>query len=286
MITILEAIKLSTEYLEKKNVESPRTNAEILLSEILKVKRLDLYLSFDKPLNETELVTYREFIKKRGLRIPLQYIIGYVDFFGLKIKVNENVLIPRPETELLVEKIIEETTDNVGLQVLDIGSGSGNISLAVAKNLSDSFITAIEISKQALNLSKENADNNLVKNVKFICKDIFDDDVISLGKFDIIVSNPPYVSINEYQTLEPELKNYEPKIALTDNEDGLKFYKRIALVSKSILNLDGKIFLELGKGQYPLVKDIFTSTGFNKVRVFKDYQGIDRIFLGELNWEH
>lgn len=282
MITILEAIKLSTEYLDKKNVESPRANAEILLSEILKVKRLDLYLSFDKPLTDSEINLYREAIKKRGMRIPLQYIVGQVDFYGLKIMVNENVLIPRPETELLVEKIIGEVKNKSELKILDIGSGSGNISLALAKNISDSFVQGIDISPEAVNIANENAKINLISNVNFSQKDIFEDEIISFGKFDIIVSNPPYVSISDYQNLEPELKNYEPKIALTDDDDGLRFYRRIALLLKHLLNSNGKLFLELGAGQFQTIKEIFISSGIQNIKVFKDYQGIDRIFFGEL----
>ena len=135
MITVLEVIKLSTEYLQKKGVEAPRANAEILLAEILKCKRLELYLSFDKPLAENEVQIYREAIRKRGLRIPLQYIVGNVEFYGLKLIVNESVLIPRPETELLVEKIINESDKSASLKILDIGVGSGNISLSILKNL-------------------------------------------------------------------------------------------------------------------------------------------------------
>ncbi len=282
MITILEAIKLSTEYLDKKNVESPRANAEILLSEILKVKRLDLYLSFDKPLSENEINLYRDYIKKRGMRIPLQYIVGQVDFYGLKIMVNENVLIPRPETELLVEKIIDELKNKSVLKILDIGSGSGNISLALAKNISDSFVQGIDISSEAINIANENAKINLISNVNFLQKDIFDDEIFSFGKFDLVVSNPPYVSISDYQNLEPELKNYEPKVALTDDDDGFKFYRRIALLLKHLLNSNGKLFLELGAGQFQTVKEIFISSGLQNINVFKDYQGIDRIFFGEL----
>ena len=146
MITVLDVIKLSTDSLQKKGVEAPRANAEILLAEILKCKRLELYLSFDKPLAENEVQIYREAIRKRGLRIPLQYIVGNVEFYGLKLIVNENVLIPRPETELLVEKIINESVKSESLKILDIGVGSGNISLSILKNLPNTNVVAIDIS--------------------------------------------------------------------------------------------------------------------------------------------
>ncbi|MDP2363927.1 MAG: peptide chain release factor N(5)-glutamine methyltransferase, partial [Ignavibacteria bacterium] len=217
MITVLEAIKLSTEYLDKKNVESPRANAEILLAEVLNCKRLELYLSFDKPLGEDELSGYREFIKKRGMRIPLQYIIGYVDFYGLKLIVNQNVLIPRPETELLVEKIINNFSSDPSkenIRILDIGSGSGNISIAISRNIINSNVLGIDISEKALEVAKQNAENNFVQNnIEFKKFDIKIDDITELGKFDLIVSNPPYVSSSDFQNLEPELKVYEPREA-------------------------------------------------------------------------
>jgi release factor glutamine methyltransferase len=283
MITVLEVIKLSTEYLQKKGVESPRANAEILLAEILKCKRLELYLSFDKPLAENEVQIYREVIRKRGLRIPLQYIVGNVEFYGLKLIVNEQVLIPRPETELLVEKIINESDKSANLKILDIGSGSGNISLSISKNLQNSKVIGIDLSERALEVAKLNAElNTLQERVEFRLFDIMKDDLNSLGKYDLIVSNPPYVSENDYQNLEPELKNYEPKIALSDNSNGVSFYKRIIEVSDQILNKPGKIYFELGIGQSKQVQNLFEQKGFNKITITKDYSGIDRIICGEL----
>lgn len=278
MITVLEVIKLSTEYLQKKGVEAPRANAEILLAEILKCKRLELYLSFDKPLAENEVQNYREAIRKRGLRIPLQYIVGNVEFYGLKLIVNENVLIPRPETELLVEKIINESVKSASLKILDIGVGSGNISLSILKNLPNTNVVAIDISVSALQVAKQNAElNSLQDRIELKHFDIMKDDLNSLGKFDLIVSNPPYVSVNDFESLEPELKVHEPRIALTDNSNGISFYKRIIEVSDQILDKHGKIYFELGMGQSMQVKNLFEQNGFNNILMTKDYSGIDRI---------
>jgi release factor glutamine methyltransferase len=283
MITVLEVIKLSTEYLQKKGVESPRVNAEILLAEILKCKRLDLYLAFDKPLAEKELSDYREAIRKRGLRIPLQYIIGNVEFYGLKLLVNESVLIPRPETELLVENIINESNKSVNIRVLDIGVGSGNISLSILKNISNANVVAIDISELALQVAKKNAElNSLQDRIYFKLCNIMNDSLNDLGKFDIIISNPPYVSENDYETLEPELKMYEPKIALTDNSNGISFYKKIIEVSDKILKKPGKLFFELGMGQSMQVKTLFEQKGYSNISISKDYSGTDRIISGEL----
>jgi release factor glutamine methyltransferase len=282
MITVLESIKLSTEYLEKKGVESPRANAEILLADILKCKRLELYLTFDKPLADGEVIKYREFIKKRGMRIPLQYIIGSVDFFGLKLIVNPNVLIPRPETELLVEKIIEDNKTSTQLRVLDIGVGSGNISLSLLKNL-NCKVVAIDISESALEVAKQNAANNsLLENLELKLLDILKDDINQLNKFDIIVSNPPYVSYVDYELLEPELKVHEPKVALTDYANGLSFFKYIISISKNLLNQSGKIYFEIGFAQSIYVKEYLEFEKYINIQIKKDYAGIDRIICGEI----
>ena len=283
MITVLEVIKLSTAYLEKKGVESPRANAEILLAEILKCKRLELYLAFDKPLAENEVQDYREAIRKRGLRIPLQYIVGTVEFYGLKLIVNENVLIPRPETELLVEQIINETNKNIELKILDIGVGSGNISLSLLKNLPNIKVAAIDISEKALQVAKQNAEINLLQErIDLKLFDIFNSDLNLLGKFELIVSNPPYVSEKDFETLEPELKVSEPRIALTDSGDGITFYNKIILSSKILLNNGGKLYFEIGKDQQKRIFNLMEDAGFTNIKITKDYSGIERIICGEL----
>ena len=282
MITVLDVIKLSTEYLSKKNIESPRANAEILLAEVLKCKRLGLYLSFDKPLNEQELNEYRELLRKRSTRIPLQYLLGQTDFYGLNLFVDENVLIPRPETELLVETILKNHDLTIELKILDIGSGSGNISIALAKNLPKSLITGIDISEKAIKVSLKNKERNNLDNVDFLIFDIVKDDITKLGKFDLIVSNPPYVSKDDYELLEPELKLYEPEDALTDGSDGTTFYKEIISKSQKLLNKPGYIYFELGKGLYEIVNQQMSENKFSNIKIIKDYSGIERIISGEM----
>ena len=283
MITVLEAIKLSTEYLDKKGVELPRANAEILLAEILKCKRLELYLSFEKPLNEKELNQYREFIRQRGSRIPLQYITGHVEFFGMEFIVNHNVLIPRPETELLVEKIILENNKSTEFRILDIGIGSGNISVVLAKHLPNARVTGIDISESAINTAKQNAGLNLITdNLEIIRFDIFNDDLSQLNKYDIIVSNPPYISQEDYKELEPELKFHEPRIALTDGNNGFTFYKKIVNSAAQLLYPGGKIYFEVGKDQHAKIFKILLENNFRNVHFLKDYSGIERIIYGEL----
>lgn len=283
MITVLEALNLSTEYLNKKGIESARLNAELMLAQILNCKRLELYLMFDRPLDESELQQYRNYLSRRGNREPLQYILGEVEFYNIKLKVNNNVLIPRPETELLVEKIINDYSSKNELRFLDIGVGSGNISIALLKNIPQAHATAIDISEEALALAKENSVINDVQQRMELKKfDILNDDIKSLGRFDLIISNPPYVSADDFEKLEPELKVYEPKIALTDFYNGLTFYRKIVDMSHSLLNNEGRIYFELGKGQSEEVKKMLNEKGFENVKVIKDYQGIDRIIFGEI----
>jgi release factor glutamine methyltransferase len=283
MLTVLEAINRSTEFLEKKNIESPRTNAEHLLAHVLKCKRLDLYLAFDRPLKEDETNIYREFIVRRGKTEPLQYIVGSVEFFGLEFKVNPSVLIPRPETELLIEKILESVNKEDSLKILDIGTGSGNIAVSLAKNLSNSTLTAIDISEDAIEVAEENSElNNINGQISFYKIDFVNEQGFNESNFDLIVSNPPYVSINDYSELSPELKDHEPKIALTDNKDGLNFYSEISKKAQTLLNKNGKLFFEVGMGQAEEVKTILIQNSFSDIEIFKDYSNIERVVKGVL----
>ncbi len=281
MLTVLESLKLSTDFLEKKGIESPRLNAELLLSEILKCKRLDLYLKFDQPLKENEVDIYREWIARRGKFEPLQYIIGNVEFYGLPFKVTPDVLIPRPETEILVEEVIKFCKNKIGLKILDIGTGSGNIPIALAKNLNAAEVTTIDISEKALSIARENAAaNGVEEKIHFITEDV--KNYLNGYQFDILVSNPPYVSKEEYPILQNEIRNYEPIAAVTDSNDGLDFYRTIAERAKVLLKNNGKIFLEVGKDQAKLVAAIIEQNGFINIYFVKDYQQIDRVVVGEL----
>lgn len=288
MLTVLESINLSTEYLEKKGIDSARTNAELLLASILKCKRLDLYMSFNRPLSEDEKSKYREFISRRGTFEPLQYIVGDVEFYGIKLKVNNSVLIPRQETEILIEEIINAVNHERVIRILDIGSGSGNIALALAKNLPNAEVFGIDISEEAVQLAKNNAELlDLSTQVKFNKLDIFDFNISEVkDKFDIIVSNPPYVSMEEYKSLQKEIIEHEPSVAVTDNSDGYKFYEYITKISKVLLKDDGNLFYEIGLGQADKVINIMQQNGFSDIKVKKDYAEIDRVISGINNCEH
>jgi release factor glutamine methyltransferase len=283
MITVLESIKLSTDYLTGKGIESPRTNAELLLADIIGCKRLDLYLLFDRPLSEIELQRYREYIKRRGNFEPLQYILGKVEFYGLELKVNQSVLIPRPETELLVENIINQFLKKKYVMILDVGCGSGNISIALSVSLETVNIITTDICQEALQLAKENAERHNVSNrIKFINHNILKDDFNNFPMFDIIVSNPPYVSKENFSSLQREIKDFEPRTAVTDESDGYTFYKAIAVRASTKLLANGKLFFEIAQGQSDEVRKIMEQNHFINITVIKDYQNIERIVYGEL----
>jgi len=284
MLTVLESLNLSTDYLQKLGIESPRINAELLLASILNCKRLDLYLAFDKPLSEEELEKYRNFIKRRGKFEPLQYITGSVEFYGIEIKVNPSVLIPRAETEILIDAVIEQVKTKEEITILDIGCGSGNVAIALAANIPNCKVFGTDISKDALKISMENAEIVGVKNkTEFHLKDILSDDFSELPKMDIIVSNPPYVSEEKFAALRNEIKYFEPNIAVTDFSDGYKFYKAISERAKQLLKPGSKIFFELSENQHIKVKEIMEANGLKNIRINKDYLNIERVIYGVLS---
>lgn len=279
-MTVLEAIKLSTEFFEKKGIKEARINAELLLAHILKCKRLALYLSFDKPLKEEEVTLYREYLKRRAKYEPLQYITGEVEFYGLPFQVREGVLIPRPDTEILAETVLSSFEKNNILKFLDIGTGSGILAVVLAKNFPEATIEAMDKSAAALSIARENAAINSVEGkIRFFEGNILADGIPD-ESYDVIVSNPPYIAYDEYKTLLPEVLEFEPKEALTDGEDGYTFYRVISERAQKILKPSGMLFFEAGKGQYEEIIKIMESTGFSDIAVKKDYQQIERVIYG------
>ena len=281
MLTVLQVLNKSTEYLEIKGIESPRMNSELLLADILKCKRLELYLMYDRPLTEIELTKYREYLKRRSTFEPTQYIIGTVEFYGLEFNVSPAVLIPRPETEILVETVINSVNKEDAFQIMDIGSGSGNISIAIAVNLPNANVTGIEISESAITIAKENLNKfDCGERVSFLMFDVLSVSKSELPDIDIIVSNPPYVSKEDYGKVQKEILNYEPDIAVTDFYDGFKFYRKIISLATQILKPNGKIFLEIAQGQSKKINGIMRENNLKDISVVQDYQKIDRVIYG------
>ncbi|GAB1441348.1 peptide chain release factor N(5)-glutamine methyltransferase [Ignavibacteriales bacterium] len=284
MPTVLEILDKSTKFLDEKGIESPRLNADLLMAHVLSCKRLDLYMMFDRPLKEPELESYRECIRRRIKYEPLQYIVGNVEFFGLKLEVDSSVLIPRQETELLVDIIIQENKDRSGLKILDIGTGSGNIAISLAKMLPEAEVTSIDVSEASIETAKKNATLNSANNITFKVSDVIDffnyQDGNDSGQFDLIISNPPYVSNSDYLKVQEEILKYEPSIAVTDFADGYKFHSEI--ISNSLTNLkqNGKVYLEMALGQDETLSEMMVSAGYSCIEVFRDHNKIKRFIRG------
>lgn len=273
--SILDLLKASERALREKGIDNPRLNAELLLADTLKTERINLYLDFEKPLKEQEVSAYRDKIKRRIKHEPFQYIRGYTEFFGMRFKVTPSVLIPRQETELLVEKSIEIISLLDNPNVLEIGTGSGCIAVSVASKTT-CHIDAIDISDGILSVAKENAERNGTSAaISFINKNIFKD-FPGLEGYDVIISNPPYIASDVIDSLDEELKEYEPIEALTDNADGLTFYRKIfELAEKTTRPLT--ILMEIGDGKKEEVEKLVNDAGFSDYEFHKDLMNIYRL---------
>lgn len=274
---IIDLVNWGNEYFHSKGFENPRKEIEWLLCDLLSLSRVELYLHFEKLVNQKSLHNLRRWIKRRLKGEPLQYVTGKTEFFDSTILLHTSALIPRPETERLVEITIDLAKKNQTESILDIGTGTGCIAIALALKLKNCAIEAVDSSREALDLAKKNTKlNNVVENITFKKLDILNDTICN--KYDIVVSNPPYVSKQDYEVLPKEIKNYEPKDALTDMDDGLKFYRRFAEIGKQIVNQDGYMVIELGGDAHAQkIKQLFERNNFKEISLFKDYNGGFRV---------
>ena len=276
---IIQLIEWTSNYFNKHGIESYRLKTELLLSHLLNCTRLNLYRDFDKPLTDSELSQFKMLIKRVLNHEPLQMIIGKVSFVNIEVFVDSSSIVPRPETEFLTAMIIAELKNGKNLKILDIGTGSGCIALSIAKAFPNAEITAVDISASAIRLAEKNMLHNDIKNVTFYNCDVSDDCIE--GQYDIIVSNPPYIEFEEYEKLEKEVKNWEPANALTDNGDGLSFYRRFAEVFPRLLSKHGKFYLEIGWGQSEAIKEIFSKHTFT-INITTDANDIPRYVRGKI----
>ncbi|WP_319370218.1 peptide chain release factor N(5)-glutamine methyltransferase [uncultured Ilyobacter sp.] len=276
----LQLLSQSVDYIEKNGVENPKLEAEYIFSHVLKTNRLTLTLDFTRKITEEEKKLIKEIIIKRAKdKKPLQYIFGEEEFFGYKFKVDERVLIPRPETELLVEQCVSMMSDIKTPFILDIGVGSGAISITLAKEISEAKVLGVDISDGALEVANENKELNGARNVKFIKSDVFQN--VNYKAFDMIVSNPPYIPEKEYSELMHEVKKYEPKLALTANDEGFYFYKLISREAVNYLKSGGVLAFEVGYNQAQRVKKMMEDNDFENIVIIKDYHQIERIVIGK-----
>lgn len=279
MKTLGEVLTLTSDFLKEKKIARFRRIAEELVCYALQLKRLDLYMQFDRPILEKELETMRCILKRVAGGEPIEYITGEITFYHCQIAVNKHVLIPRPETEILVDgacRMLKQSSRK--MLAWDICTGSGCIGIAVKKNCPDLTVCLSDISQQALEMAGENAIRNAV-DVELLQGDLlapFCD-----RKADVVFCNPPYISSKEYFTLDPSVKNFEPQIALIGGEDGLLFYKRLKEELPNFLNQGAKIFFEIGTGQGQAVLSLFSGRGWKNARVEKDWAGHDRFFFLE-----
>jgi release factor glutamine methyltransferase len=275
IVTVLEAIKLSTDFLSKKGVDSPRLQAELLLGKVLQIPRMRLYLDFEKTLSETETASLRELVKRRSQREPLQHILGTANFCGLEIEVNRHVLVPRPETELLAEAgwafLNSISAQGTSPRALDICSGSGCIALVVAQKCPATEVWASDISPEAVEVAVRNSEKSgLASRVHFVVSDLFSAVPPEL-RFNLIISNPPYIPSEEIAGLEAEVRDYDPRGALDGGSDGLGFYRRLAAESLSRLESAGKLMVEFGDCQATAIQKIFEQQNWIVEAIREDY---------------
>ncbi len=271
--SVLEVLRWTTTYLREKGVDNPRLDAELLLGAALDKDRVGLYLAYDQPLQQTELDAVRALVKRRALREPLQYILGQVEFWTLPFKVTPAVLIPRADTEILVEEGLKVLEQQSGA-VLDVGTGSGAVAVALAHSAKVS-VQALDISTEALQIARINAQNNNVAELlTFTQADLH---TLEPGSYRLLVSNPPYITSAQMEELMPEVAQHEPALALHGGEDGLDAYRSLARQAPTVLKAGGWLVVEVGQGQADTVADIFHAAGLRQCYQRCDYAGIARV---------
>lgn len=283
--TIRKLIDWMVGYFIEKGIDSPRLTADLLLSHTLEMKRIELYMHFDKVLNSGSLTKLRSLVKRCSQHEPYAYLIGRTEFYSLEIKVSKDCLIPRPETELLVEHAIEflrtRNDNHSAKKVCDLCTGSGCIAVAIAKNFKNCNVIATDICDKALSLAAQNIEHyNLADKIELLCGDLFEPIIHGLDddKFDLIVSNPPYISEAEVQLLKPNVKNHEPEKALYGGIDGFDIYKRIIEQIPEHLAEDGALMMEIGYKQATGIKELLDPI-FKYVTIEKDLSDNDRIVI-------
>lgn len=276
MQTLIEVLHKTAEFFARKGVEHPRLNAELLFAHVLDCKRLDLYLQFERPMAEATLDALRPLVRRRGQREPLQYIVGSQPFCDLTLQVDARVLIPRPETEEMVEQVVALSGEKPAT-ILDLGTGSGAIALALAQRFVAVQVTAVDVSRDALAVARENAKlNGLTGRVTFIQADWRTG---LQGRFDWIVSNPPYLTEAEWAAAAPEVKDYEPKGALVAADEGLADLFAILAGALDHLNPGGCVALETGIAHHPALATQAEALGYASHRSLQDVHGYNRFFM-------
>jgi len=289
MHRIIDIISLSAKYLNDHSVPHARLNAELLLSDVLGKSRLQLYLEYDKPLVERELSALRTLLKARAARKPIQYVLGKTEFFSLPFLIAEGVFIPRPETEILVQEVVNDLRSlsrAEDIVLFDLGTGCGCIAVSVAHNVQKCTVYASDVSQDALTLARRNAEiNGVTERIIFLRGDMFEPYLACEGpKADIIVSNPPYISEEDWDSLPDEVRCYEPRTSLVAGEGGFDFHRRIIGSAEFFLKPGGSVFLEIGEGQKDAVLRLFNARQkYVDIRSRQDYNGAERVVSASLS---
>lgn len=275
---VIDLIEWAESYFEKKSFEKPRTEIEWLLCSLLDCERLDLYLRYDEPLSKPQLETLRDWVKRRLKKEPLQYITGACEFYGREFIITPDVLIPRPETERLIDIALTKLNAVKSPKILDIGTGSGCIAITMAKERPDAKVVGVDNSIRALKIAERNSTHLKVTGYSFIEMNILKS--TPKGMFDLLISNPPYISKKEIPELMKDVIGFEPESALTDYSDGLTFYKRFSEIAPKIVHNNSLLILEVGLKEHPQkVYDIFFDQGYTSIELIKDYNGDDRVMV-------
>lgn len=277
--TVRRVLEWTAGYFRRGGIQAARFEAETLLAHALKTERLKLYLQPQRPLSAEERARFRELVQKRRAGTPLAYLLGTVEFLDATLKVNEAVLIPRPETEELVEQILRDLSPDLGCEdfrVLDLGTGSGAIAIAIARQWPGASVLAVDVSLRALMLAHQNARlNGVAERVAFACSDWFS---ALRGLFHLIVSNPPYIPTERLVTLPGEVRAHEPREALDGGPQGLREIERIVRQAPGFLHPGGRLYLEIGADQAEETRALFEETAaFSRIEILSDLAGKERI---------
>jgi release factor glutamine methyltransferase len=272
--TVRELLGRSREYLEQRGVPSPKLDAEYLLAHVLAVPRLELYLDHDRPLEAAEVDRLRELVRRRGKREPLAYVLGSWSFYGLELHCDARALVPRPETEVLVDRCLALVAESAEPSIVDIGTGTGAIALALAARLPGAIVTAIDVSPGALALAAENAAlNGLAERVELLGGDLFAP--VAGRRFDLVASNPPYVAAGN--SVDPEVADFEPALAVYADDGGRAIHERLAAGAQSALQPGGHLVVEVAEGQAPWLAERLAGLGYAAISVTRDLRGIERV---------
>lgn len=297
-VTVLEVIHRSTEFLTRKGVDSPRLQAELLSAHVLGMARMQLYLNFERVLTVAEQDGLRELVKRRGEREPLQHIVGSTSFCGLELQVSRAALVPRPETELLAEQgwlflnqvkqrpssgadaqCVEQMATAPTPTALDFGTGTGCVAIALLKHCSEARVVALDVDPAALELARRNAEQLQVsEKIEFLLSDGF----VALkpgSRFDLMVANPPYIPTAEIEQLDPEVREFDPRLALDGGVDGLVYYRQLATEAGALLNPNGRLMVEFGDGQESALEEVFKNENWIVEQILNDYTQRPRILI-------